>query len=519
MKKLFIAVVVLVILIAAAGGAFLWYRSQNASAVDTWIGKQIVKIASSYIEPVVDFKSVLYTAPYHVELKDATLTARDGTRVAQIGTLAIELAEIPTSGQPLKIKSIVLDNAGVNLIESKDGGFKGLVPFVRGSSDTRKVEEDVKLSNVLRLDKVELRNAAITYQLADGSPPMVLSGLSLDLNIAKTAQAADGVWYDLDTSFGRAPQLTAKVKGAVNLDSMVARVGTCDVAIDVNEATMQGLPPQLQTILREHDAKGNITASVTGTVPMMKAIEGDIDAKVSIAGFNVARGEYKIPIQAGDINVALKGGVADLKSFDFRLLGGAITAGGRARLTQPGRPADLNWNVQNVEIREVLRAGANPGEQPKFAGVVNAGGTVKTTLDDITGGISGDGSVTLRHGRIEVMPLVKELAAAMSLATQLIKSSEFTHSADARFTLAPGGVRVSELQVDTDVLVVRGSGLIAWDGTLDARVNGGPVEKVQSLLGKAGRILGEITDKVVTYGVTGKLGSPKVKVLPLGLGG
>jgi len=519
MKKLLLIVLVLALIGAGGVAAFLWYRSQNASTVDTWIGKQIVRIASGYIEPTVDFKTVLYTAPYHVELKGATLTARDGTKVAEIDTLTLELAEIPSSGQPLKIKKVVLDGASVNLIEGKDGGFKGLVPFVRGTSDTRKVEEDVKLSNVLRLDKVELRNASITYQLADGSPPMALSGLALDLNIAKTTQATDGVWYDLDTSFGRAPQLTAKVKGAVNLDSMIARIGSCDVAIDVNDSTIQSLPPQLQSILREHDAKGKLTAGVTGTVPMMKAMEGDITAKVNIADFNVAHGEYKFPIQKGDITLALKAGVADLNTFDFRLLGGAITAGGKARLAESGRPADLNWKLDRINIRDLLRAGAKPGEQPKFAGIIDAGGTVRTALDDPKGRLSGSGSLTLKEGRLVLIPVVKELAEAMNIGTKVLNSSDLSHTADAKFTLGPTGLQITESNVHTEVLAARATGAVNFDKTLDLRANGGPLEKITGLLGKAGKILGEVTDKALTYRVHGPIDKPTVDVLPLGLGG
>ncbi len=519
MKKLFIAVLILVVLAAGAVGAFLLYRSKNVSAVDTWIGKQLVRITSSYIEPAIDFKTVVYTAPYHVEMKGATLTARDGTRVAEIGTLVVELAELPQSGQPLKIKQIVLDNAAVNLIEGPDGGFKGLVPFVRGTNETRRVEEDVKLSNVLRLEKIELRNGAITYQLADGSPPMTMSGLALDLDVSKATEAADGVWYDLDTSFGRAPQLTAAVKGSVNLDTMIARIASCDLEIDVHEQTIQSLPPQLQTILRDHDAKGALKISVIGTVPMMKALEGDAEAKVNVSDFNVAFGEYKFPISTGDLVVGLQGGVANLRTLDIRTLGGAITGSGTARLAETGRPADLQWKFSDLQVQELLRAGVKPGEEPKLAGVLNAGGTVRTALDDPMGSISGDGSLTLRDGRLVMLPIVQELAKVMNIGASLLKSSELSHRADAAFSLAPEGVQIRSMELTTEVLAVRGDGIVRYDGTMDVRLNGGPMEKIQGLFGKAGDLIGQITDKALKYKVHGRIGDPEVEVLPLGLGG
>ena len=73
--KAFKAIVALVILIALAVGGFLFYRSQNASAVDTWIGKQLVGIVSW-----TDILRVSFGDAFHTDERtvDATLASVSG---------------------------------------------------------------------------------------------------------------------------------------------------------------------------------------------------------------------------------------------------------------------------------------------------------------------------------------------------------------------------------------------------------------------------------------------------------
>lgn len=519
MKKLIAVVLVLAVAAAAGVGGFVWYRSKNASSVDTWIGKQVVGIVSSNLEPVIDFKSVTYTAPYLVQLRDATLTSRDGTEVTRIGSLDLELAELPQSGQPIKIKKVAISNAQVELIEKPEGGFKGLVPFVRGKQDREKADESARLSSVLRLEKVEIRDLSLKYAPADGSPAMILPGLALDLNVTKSAGKTEPGWYDLDTKFGRAPGLTADVKGAVNIDTFITELARCDLAMSVDPQTLQSLPPQLQNILRTYEAKGALTANVTGTLPLLKALDGDVTAGVNLKDFNVSVGEYKFPIQTGTIALKLKSGVANLNTFDLRMLDGAILADGRIGLGETGKPAKVNWKVEKINIRELLRAGAEQGETPKFAGIVNASGVVATSLEDPKGKLSGDGVIALKDGRVATIPGLKELADAMKIATAWVSSSELTHKVDAKFSLGPTGITVNESEVVTEFLAARATGLVGFDQTMDMRVNAGPMEKVQNLLGDVGKIIGQVTDKFLKYRVHGPTKSPKVEILPLGLGG
>ena len=62
-------------------------------------------------------------------------------------------------------------------------------------------------------------------------------------------------------------------------------------------------------------------------------------------------------------------------------------------------------------------------------------------------------------------------------------------------------------------MAARGKGTVTLDRKLDLKVNGGPVEKVQALLGKeVGGMIGKVTDKILSYRITGEVGQPKVSV-------
>ena len=61
-------------------------------------------------------------------------------------------------------------------------------------------------------------------------------------------------------------------------------------------------------------------------------------------------------------------------------------------------------------------------------------------------------------------------------------------------------------------------GRIGFDSSNDLRLNAGPLERIQGLLGSIGSAMGKLTDKLVTYQVSGTLTNAKVEALPFGVG-
>ena len=119
-----------------------------------------------------------------------------------------------------------------------------------------------------------------------------------------------------------------------------------------------------------------------------------------------------------------------------------------------------------------------------------------------------------------------------------------TDTADGVFTFEGDRVNLSRLDLATAWAVARGSGDIYLNGNLDLTLNAGPLEKIESVLGKPGELVGRaggalgtagdvvgvagkalgtvgkfvgkaagaVTDQVMAYAVTGTVQDVKVGV-------
>ncbi len=522
MKKLGkLAGVLVVVLLIGAAAAFFLLRGKPSGELATWIGKQLVGITSSYIEPTIAFEKIDYQAPYSVTLHDVRFTAKDGTQVVGVKSLHVELAELPALGKPIQIKSVVLDQPAMNLIKTPTG-FKGLVPFVKatpGKSD-QAVDPNFKVSNVFKLRELRLNEGVVSYDESDGSPKMVVEGLNVKLDVTPDEKAGPG-WYHVKTTMGRKPQAIIDVDGEVNIDTMIARFAKLGLDVKVGPDTIGGLPPQVQTLVKEHDASGDLKVTLSGEVPLMAPMTASADVKVSLTGFNVAFGETKLPIDSAQMTGKLAGGVFTLAPSQVKLLKGEANFDASVGLSQAGRPASLNWSVSNIDMQETLRAQVPSGTAPPYAGIVNGNGSVRTSLDDPTGAMNGQGVVALRQGHLTGLPAVRQLAAATDLLGKISSSLKFDHTADATFTLDARGMNISDLQISTEFIGVKGNGLVGYDRSLDMTVSAGPIEKLAGLLGKnqVSKFIGDLTGSLVKYRIGGVIGSPTVKVDPLGLRG
>ena len=104
-------------------------------------------------------------------------------------------------------------------------------------------------------------------------------------------------------------------------------------------------------------------------------------------------------------------------------------------------------------------------------------------------------------------------------ATGLVQTNQFNDTFKSPLILDAKGVTLNGFDLRTPAVHARGTGSVAFDGTLDMSVNGGPVEAIQNQLGQFGKILGAVTDSVLKYRIRGSVADPSVKIQPLGIGG
>lgn len=493
-----------------------------ANRLEDWIGSQIVGVANSYLVPQIAYDEIDYRHPGTVELGGVRFTSPDGTRVIELERMTVTLAEVPTLGEPILISRIAFDRPVVRLIRQTrpDGtaGFKGLAPIVKRSHRRDEdVEAPFRLSNVLRLERIEIREGAFVYDEGAGDPPMKIAGLSTE--VLTSPGAAEPGWYDLDIESALGPLAGLALRGSINLDTLVAEIESLSLQGMLSDESVAVLPPRLQTIIREHEAQGRMTIAASGSIPLTEPASGTLDASLSLADFRVVRGAYHVPIQTVDARVALASGVATLSDCSATLLGGRIGATGEARLTETERPGRVEWEIANIELRELLRTNAAADSPPRLAGTLNASGVTTTRLAAPREGLGGSGELAIRDGTLVLLPVIGEIAEVMSLASADLLRDGLSHKADAEFEITPDGVRLTKSQVTADLVGMRIRGDIKFDGALDLTVNAGPMEKLQSLLGDIGDAVGALTDQLVKYRVRGTLKNPEVSIAPLGVGG
>ncbi len=518
----FVALTAFLGVIGAAVFVLTSPRDRSGSSfggLDQWIGRQIIGLVNTFLVPQISFESLKYTPPATVDLAGVALTAPDGTRVVELQALTIQLAEVPRIGQPLVIEQVAIRRGQLNVIaDPATGTIRGLMPLVRQTSDTTFTPEgeptqQFKLSEVLRFRRIELDQVGIFFDPGNDMPTMTLAGISTVLKIDPPRPDEPAGWYALDVDLQRPPLFELAVTGRLNLDDLVAEVSDGRLTVDVNESTLPSLPPEIQKILKDFDAHGHLRITFSGAAPLRDALAGQADAKVAMKNFSIAAGEYQLPIDELNLHAGLSERRVVLHALDARVLDGTLKASGSLQPAAEGIPAELNWNVENVELARAMRV-ASPDARQQLSGKAFSHGSATTSLQNVQGTLSGSGTAAIRNGKLLALPIVSELSKVMKIMPMLSKL-EPKDRADATFRLEPAAVRLEQFELVTTFLAARGRGMVTYDGQLDLRVNAGGIERIKNLLGEVGGIFNKLTDKLVSYRVTGPVAKPKVSIAVL----
>lgn len=525
MKVVLKALGALALLAVVGAGAAVFLLARGGTNLDDWLARQVTTIANYYLVPEIGFERFTYEAPGTLRLANATLTAPDGTVVVDAAEIVVTLARTPRMGEPIEIERVRLVRPQVNLLQEAGGGFKGLAPFVR----TQRVREqdraprETKLSEVLRIRNLTMVDGGVVFAPVD-QPAMTLSGLTMDLDIEPANEAGEaGAWYAVAARANRAPVFDVMIDGRFDVDNLVADLGTFSFETTLDEHSYGALPPALQSLLRERDARGNLFIDARGVIPVRDLNAADFTATLRLDEFNVAQGEYRLPIEIASIDASLKGGRATITGAFANMLGGRVLLpSATVNLADASRPATATWKVEGVDLQQLLRARPT-NSPPKIAGILHGEGGVSGQGAAFMHTIDGWGTVALRDGRLVQIPVITDVMRTLKVLDRLTGRGDFTDEADVEFDLSPEGMTITRLSVTTQVAAVRGAqspvGTITYDGAMDLLVAAGPLEKLQGMLGRVGEALGRITDQLATYRVHGPVSDPKVSVRVLGIGG
>ncbi len=513
----------------AAGVAFfvLRYTPTGGDAVD-WAARRVVSLIEATIVPEVGFGRFEYESPRTLRFLDLTLTSPEGDRVVEAGTLSVMLTEIPRRGQPVRIERVRIEGGRLRLIETRDPetgetGFRGLVPFIEPGLDlegdeerpTQDYEGEPRLSDALRIREVALDDFGLVYEPASDEPPMRITGVTTTLEVEEGVEEGGHVWHGFDLELSRGSAMVASIVGRVDLDRVVVELAPSEFFVDLTEGPAQELPPAVQSLLREYDARGQLRIEASGVAPVRDLPAANLRATVNLTDFNIGFGEYRLPIAAATLEAELKHGIASLTSGDVQMLDGEALVDGQVDINDEARPATARWSASGLQLREILRGGAPEGETPSLAGLVESSGSATMRAAEGVQSLRGDGTIDITQGRFAKVGLVEQILTVIDVTRSEAKTNSELRG---EFTLRGPAVDFSTISLRTPVAMVRGEGVLHFDGRLDFAVNGGPLEKVQNLLGEVGSWIGAVSDQLVKYRVRGTVDDPKVSVAPLGAG-
>ncbi len=375
-----------VVVIFSALGAYLFVRylgTSGSGAVEQWIASELQKTANAYLNPRLSFADLDYEYPGTVHLKELTLIADNpaklGEKVTIIAaeTATVVLSEIPSIGKPFVIERISFNKPIVQLIAREEGSsdFVGLTDMVKTTdASTQPTAEGPgpKLSEVFQMRLVELKGAKVIYDARiPNTQPMVLDDISTRLDVQPTL---DG-WYKLATKLVRDRLLDLKVEGELSLDTFDVRGLQLALKLQVDREHDKFLPPQLQQVLIEHEARGALELKLAGDVKSEQPMQSKLNVDVRLTDANLSINEYQIPIDDLMLTLHVADGRFDISELVLKALHGETRI--TADLPLKGEPIlNATLVVRDVVLQDTLRKG-NDATAAQYRGRLNADITLK----------------------------------------------------------------------------------------------------------------------------------------------
>ena len=516
---------------------------EGSSSLEKWIGNQLRAVAGANLNVELSFENPDYQYPLTIVVENIRLTAPDPANadktidILRIGKATLTVAQIPKEGQPLHIERVVLDEPEFSLVctSATDATLIGFSNIIKTSQDpatpSDPVQAPAKITDVFRIRLVHLLNGKVHYDPRDPDErAMMLDRINLVLNVEPDEEG----WYKLNTRIDRAPISELSVAGRFNINDNIAEFDDLSLSIALGDENNRSLPPQMQRALADYDLRGTLSAKAKGTIRFDDWINASMDLDVNLKEGNVSFGEYRLNLPHVALALAMKDRRVDLKKLDAKLLDGTIAGNGQVQVQQPFN-ADVRLQGDDLHIHQVLKAASSAGasgvsdasaaaaesveaQELPFRGIVSFRTNARAPLGELTTRLNGGGHLTLRQGRLlNIGPLNQfedGLAGALNASASKRKKPGANDSIDLLFNFKNDRMLIDRLDYRSSIVAARGSGEMLLDGLLlNLIVNGGPIEKLQSLLGPIGDLTALVTDRVAKYQITGPVNDPKVKTI------
>jgi hypothetical protein len=260
---------------------------------------------------------------------------------------------------------------------------------------------------------------------------------------------------------------------------------------------------------------GTLSAHVNAEIPGPGWRGSGGRAQVTLTGAELALGAYRVPIERLELDATLTDGVL-LAEYRADLLGGSASGRAHLNLEQP-IALQTDWSVRDALVEKIYAAAEQRSDM--LAGRLQTSGSLTGELARWPASANGSGTLTVEAARLVSLPLLSDLLRHVRAAIPNIPflTRERQDRAAFTFQIRPDRVVLESFDIECALVAARGSGDMYYDQTIDLVVNAGPLEKAQSLLGRVGDVIGQVTSRVIAYEVRGTVAQPRFAVRPLGI--
>ncbi len=502
----------LLLLVLVVSGMLIRFWAWVEMVIRILLFQFIVTASGDLLGPQLTFTNLYYDFPFTAVLQQPQLTS-EGETVIMAKRLRLTLENIPVAGQAIMISEVQFVEPVVRFLWHDVGG--GLVGF---NSNFFTVEDGEQYtdsfstvpSDFLRIRELSIVRGGLYFQLPSGGD---MSIGDIETTLETTAKASSPGRYRIEFDVDRPPALMLDVDGWLDIDTATLDVDSFFGRVNIEQDKIDQLPRDLQKLFDAYKIAGDVRMRADGTIPFTALHDTHLDIELRLTDAHSQVGDYMLPIPSAIGALNLSDGVVGLDQMQI-----TFAKKGNAHLSghlhlEPGLPFDVAFDVDQVKLEYIL---ANAGSDLHgYSGLIGAQGAVESRVDDTLGALSGHAFVTLAHGDLLNVPIVEGLEEAVVQQDDWPAGND-RGSMEMAFT--PTRVELDDIVLEGDVLGVRGSGEINYDGGINFRFNAGPLERMQMNLGGLGHALGFVTDRLVTYQVTGTWSHPRFDGRLLGVG-
>ncbi|MBC23705.1 MAG: hypothetical protein CMJ32_07295 [Phycisphaerae bacterium] len=521
MKKRWLILIILACLVLSG-----WlFRNQLLGllklGVESWVRSQILSLASDNINPELSFGRFQLRLPFTAIMHDAKLTA-EGVDILSARNIEITLGEIPQRGKPILITEIILTEPSIELDVDSNGEVVGFERFIK--EDSKKDDNGLPLavSQILDIKLVQVIDGSFIYRSANYPDPQVINGLTFDLNSRhEDENDPEGrrpqrgrEWFFIDAHLVRPDLFDIAMVSWFNIDTLVFDIDKFNMQMQVDESTDDILPPVLQDTISNNEISGKLQMRGAGQIDIDDLDRSMGECQIVLLDTYAHIGDLQVPIKTMDLQFWARDAAIQLNSMTTRTLGGQLGLHGRLDLHPPYK-FELDFKASDINIHEAM-APRKDGTRSSLAGLADAQCEITGDTTGLPESIAGTGHLSIEDGNFSGTKLVEELDDSIKSEVTAPRGHD---SAEIAFHFDHQRIDIDSFYLTSGFLGAHGHGAMWFDGVIDLRLNAGPLERVQHSLGAVGRLLRSVTDRIVTYRVSGKLNDPSLSILPLGVGG